>query len=445
MKNNAEFIEDELLWLQEIITVRLKLYFNQECGYTSIHEITPPPCDKYVGAYPEFIRKHSLAVPDRVCLVLALVPLLRPQVFDSFQIKNAHTEQRFSEFGCVAGANFQGMLPTLETLFFILSGDDVQAKIKLVDHFSNRILFAKKMVLTERFSERDPLTAAVLTPSDPLLEMLVYGRRHMPEFSFNIPARRLTTMQQWEDLMLDEYTMAQVNEIKLWIEYGEKVLEEWELKSKIKPGYRALFYGPSGTGKTFTASLLGKYTGKEVFGIDLSMMISKYIGETEKNLSRLFDVAENRDWILFFDEADALFGKRTNIKDAHDRYANQEVAYLLQRIEAYNGLVVLATNLKSNIDDAFARRFQSVVRFPVPDAEIRLRLWQNTFSRKTTFEETVNLKDMAQKYEVTGGTILNVVQYASLKAMSRNSNIIMKNDIMAGIRKEYHKEGKTLN
>ena len=130
-----------------------------------------------------------------------------------------------------------------------------------------------------------------------------------------------------------------------------------------------LFHGPPGTGKTLTAGLLGKIAQKDVYRIDLSMVISKYIGETEKNLARLFDKAERKDWILFFDEADSLFGKRGQVKDAHDKYANQEVSYLLQRVEAYNGLVILASNFKNNIDEAFLRRFQSIIYFPLPAKE----------------------------------------------------------------------------
>ena len=126
-----------------------------------------------------------------------------------------------------------------------------------------------------------------------------------------------------------------------------------------------LFSGAPGTGKKTLASLIGQQSGKEVYRIDLSMVVSKYIGETEKNLSKVFDAAEHKNWILFFDEADALFGKRTNVRDAHDKYANQEVAYLLQRIENYNGLVILATNMKSNIDEAFTRRFQTIINFPL--------------------------------------------------------------------------------
>lgn len=441
---NSEFIENELLWLQEVITTRLKLYFNQESIYKTINEIPIPSIDNAEGAYSEFVKEHLLTTPDRICLILSFVPMLKPQIFDSFYIKNSHTEQRFSEFGCVQGNHFPGLLPTMETLLFILSGEKISERIDYVRYFSTHPLFTKKIILTENISEYDPQTNAILVPSAPIIENLIYERNYIPEFSLNIPAKRLTTQQEWKDLVLDNYTMAQINEIKLWIEYGEKVLTEWDLKKKIKSGYRALFHGPSGTGKTLTASLLGKYTGKEVFCIDLSMMISKYIGETEKNLSKLFDVAENRDWILFFDEADALFGKRTNIKDAHDRYANQEVSYLLQRVESYNGLVVLATNLKSNIDDAFARRFQSVIRFSVPDEGQRLCLWKNTFSSKTVFDDAVDLDEIAKKHEITGGSILNVVQYASLKAMSRGSNIIKNCDIVDGIRREFHKEGKTL-
>ena len=128
---------------------------------------------------------------------------------------------------------------------------------------------------------------------------------------------------------------------------------------------KILFIGAPGTGKKTLAALIAQQSGKEVYRIDLSMIVSKYIGETEKNLSRVFDAAEHKNWILFFDEADALFGKRTDVRDAHDKYANQEVAYLLQRIEDYKGLVILATNMKNNIDDAFIRRFQTIIRFPL--------------------------------------------------------------------------------
>ena len=175
------------------------------------------------------------------------------------------------------------------------------------------------------------------------------------------------------------------------------------------------------------------------------MVVSKYIGETEKNLSKVFQQAENKHWILFFDEADSIFGKRTSVQSSNDRYANQEVSFLLQRIEDYNGLVILASNLKTNIDNAFLRRFQSVIHFPNPDEHERLLLWQRSFPKNVVFEEQVNLEQIASKYEVSGAIIMNIVQHACLKSLSRDSNMIKKRDILEGIRKEFNKQGKTLS
>ena len=175
-------------------------------------------------------------------------------------------------------------------------------------------------------------------------------------------------------MILDYQVEAELEEINTWISSGKTIMEDWGLSRFLKAGYRSLFYGPPGTGKTLAATLLGKKNRMDVYRIDLSMIVSKYIGETEKNLARVFDLAENRNWILFFDEADALFGKRTSTNTSNDRHANQEVAYLLQRIEDFPGIIILATNLRSNIDEAFSRRFQSVVYFPMPTPELRLSL-----------------------------------------------------------------------
>lgn len=173
----------------------------------------------------------------------------------------------------------------------------------------------------------------------------------------------LTTDLSWKNLVLDKETMKQVEEIRNWLKHLSSVKPGGGMNEKLKPGYRTLFYGPPGTGKKLSAAVIGKELSIPVYRIDLSMVVSKYIGETEKNLELLFASAKDKDWILFFDEADALFDKRSEVKDAHDRYANQETAYLLQRVEDYPGLVILATNMKSNIDEAFIRRFNSILRF----------------------------------------------------------------------------------
>jgi SpoVK/Ycf46/Vps4 family AAA+-type ATPase len=182
-----------------------------------------------------------------------------------------------------------------------------------------------------------------------------------------------------------------------------------------------------------------------VYRIDLSMVVSKYIGETEKNLAGVFDMAENKNWILFFDEADALFGKRTQTNSSNDRHANQEVSYLLQRIEDFPGVVILATNFKANIDDAFSRRFQSMIHFRMPGPVQRLRLWQQVFPETTIPEAQIDWPSIADKYEMTGGAIINVVRYASLAALKRNSNTILLKDVLQGIRREFEKEGRTIS
>jgi SpoVK/Ycf46/Vps4 family AAA+-type ATPase len=222
------------------------------------------------------------------------------------------------------------------------------------------------------------------------------------------------------------------------------LMTEWGLENKIKPGYRTLFYGPPGTGKTLTATLLGKSTNREVYRVDLSMIVSKYIGETEKNLSKIFDVAQHKDWILFFDEADALFGKRTTASSSNDRHANQQTGYLLQRIEDFPGVIILASNLKENMDEAFSRRFQSMIHFTMPSPEERMLLWEKAFSGTCTLETDIDIEKIAEQYELSGGAIINVLRYCALTAIQKKGTVVSKNDLLEGIRREFKKENRTL-
>lgn len=442
VKPNAAFIEQRMAWLAEIIDTRLKIYFGHECAYSSIEELSTKDDDQWYT----LLGKHGgLSFADKIMLWLSVTPLLKPQLLDSFYVKNQDIDNRFSEFGAYRAAQFNGLIPTLDTLLFILCGDDLQKRIFYLNHFNrHHFLLSSFLVQLESPSASEPYTSSVIVASNDLVELMLRGKEYAPEFSHSFPAKQLTTQQSWDDLILEENTRNQIDEIKTWVEMGNTMLDELELRHKIKPGYRSLFFGPPGTGKTFTAALLGKHTGFEVYRIDLSLIISKFIGETEKNLNQIFDRAENKNWILFFDEADALFGKRTQVKDSHDRYANQEVSFLLQRVEDYPGLVILATNLKSNIDDAFARRFQSIIDFPMPKYNERLTIWKNTFSRKTSFAEDVDLAKISQDYEISGGSITNVVRYCSLLAMKRDNRVIYHADIIEGISREFLKEGRTL-
>lgn len=439
--NNSDFIAVEMDWLLKVIIARMNLYFKTGTSADGVGIPEPPQSEGAEGAYPGLIREYGLSRDDRVCLALAAAPLLRPQIMDCFNVKNTNTDQRFSEFGCVASEDGGSIKPTLATVLFVLAGDDIPERIRFAAHFRHHSLFRSPLFDTP--SVKGDFNY-VLSLSGEFVSAYILEQPYRPEMNSGFPARLVTTSRSWSDLVLEKETLDGINEIKLWLEYGKTLLKDWKLEGKVKNGYRALFYGPSGTGKTFTASLLGKATGRDVYCVDLSLTVSKYIGETEKNLSNIFSQAENRDWILFFDEADALFGKRTNIKDSHDRYANQEIAYLLQRIEDYSGLVVLSTNLKTNIDEAFARRFQSVVRFRMPTPELRAELWKNSFSTRSVLHPSIDIDAISEEYEMTGASIMNVVQFCSLRSLARGSDEIVPDDLLEGIRREYSKEGRII-
>jgi SpoVK/Ycf46/Vps4 family AAA+-type ATPase len=271
---------------------------------------------------------------------------------------------------------------------------------------------------------------------------LCEGAPPRPDFSPNFPAKRLTTGLEWADLAVPRDLHHNLGHILAWLENRRTILDGWGLSKQLTPGFKALFYGPPGTGKTLTASLLGKETGLDVYRIDLSMIVSKYIGETEKNLGTVFDLAEEREWILFFDEADALFGARTATSSSNDRYANQEVAYLLQRIEDCPSLVILATNLRGNIDDAFFRRFQMAVGFTRPDAEQREKIWRG-LTQQVPLAGDVDIGVVAQDYALVGGAITNVVRHAAITALRRGSSAVSARDIESAVASEMRKEGRT--
>jgi SpoVK/Ycf46/Vps4 family AAA+-type ATPase len=282
--------------------------------------------------------------------------------------------------------------------------------------------FARRHVLwLDSVREGEPVMSGRLILDPEIVERLTTGTVSLPRFSTDFPAEHIETEMEWDDVVLHPDTERQIREIEHWIRFNDTVLDDWGMRKRVKPGYRALFHGPPGTGKTLTATLLGKDTGRPVFRVDLSRVVSKYIGETEKNLSRLFDKAEHKDWILFFDEADALFGKRTEVRDAHDKYANQEVAYLLQRIESYAGLVILATNQRGNVDEAFLRRFQASVNFPMPRPEERCGIWSRSFPSQITVAEDVDWRDLAARFDLTGAGIVNVAHFCALEALERDT------------------------
>jgi hypothetical protein len=445
LQENARDLERELAWLAAVLDARLRLYFGQEVQVASVRDLPPPDLAGSTSPYALFVRGAELSFAERLVLVLALVPVLRPQLLDVLWSRNEATGRGFTEFGGAQGIAHGGFIPTGETAAFLLAGEDLADRFEVARMFEGGHLFSRQNVLqVSGVGPGEPALGGALAVSREHRQRFTAGHDASPHFNSEFPARRIVTDLGWDHLVLPSAAMEQLDEIKQWILHGDRLLHEWEMGLKLKPGFTSLFHGPPGTGKTLSACLLGKHCSRDVYRIDLSMVASKYIGDTEKNLAKVFDMAEHKGWILFFDEADALFGKRTNVDDARDRYANQEVSFLLQRIEDFHGVVILTSNLKSNIDEAFMRRFHSVINFPMPKATERLRIWRGAFSSKATLEESLDLEDIARRHDIAGGTIMNVVRHASLKALSRGSNVILLGDVETGIRRELQKEGRAM-
>ena len=433
-------LTDALSTLHAVIATRFRAQPEQSAeGVTSaaVHYLTDD------SPFAEFMARHEPTPDEYVLLLLALVPHVQPSFFSQLLAEHLPEGGDFPEFGGVRGGSHRGLLPTGETAQFVLAGDDLEKRLVVQRLLSNEHWLGRKnILLLEPVREGEPRMSGRLLLDAEVVEQLTTGTISKPRFSTDFPAELIETTLDWDDLVLHPGTRRQIQEIEHWITHSPTLLQAWGMKKRIKAGYRALFYGPPGTGKTLTATLLGKHTGQDVFRIDLSRVVSKYIGETEKNLSRLFDKAENKGWILFFDEADALFGKRTGIRDAHDKYANQEVAYLLQRIEGYNGVVILASNQRANIDEAFTRRFQSIIHFPMPRPEERYEIWQKSFPPQLKIAADIDWRQVAARYELTGAGILNVVHYCAIEALANGSHEMTLKRVEDGIQRELIKEGK---
>jgi SpoVK/Ycf46/Vps4 family AAA+-type ATPase len=288
-----------------------------------------------------------------------------------------------------------------------------------------------------RATSRDPESPAVQ------LEDLYAAARTQSTPILSDVARKIVPHYSWDDIVLPADAQEQLREMCAFVEHRHLVYDVWGLGKRLAmgKGLMSLFAGQSGTGKTMAADVMAGTLGLDLYKIDLSGVVSKYIGETEKNLATIFDEASTSNAILFFDEADALFGKRSEVKDAHDRYANIETAYLLQKMEEYSGVVILATNLKMNLDEAFLRRLHFVVDFPMPDEDDRRRIWKTTMPSTMPLMDDLDIAFLARQFKIAGGNIRNIVLAAAFLAASEGSNVGMRHCIR-GVRREYQKLGR---
>ncbi len=285
---------------------------------------------------------------------------------------------------------------------------------------------------------------AVLEGRDDItIDDLYHGCRLQSNQKLTALAKRIRPKYGWGDIILPKEKTEQLREVTNYIKNKGIVYHDWGFDNKLSlgKGLNILFSGPSGTGKTMAAEVIASELGLDLYKIDLSMVVSKYIGETEKNLNRIFKEAEESNAILFFDEADALFGKRSEVQDSHDRYANIEINYLLQKMEENEGIVILATNLSKNIDDAFLRRMHFTIEFPFPEEEYRYKIWKSLFPEEAPLSDDIDYGFLAKRFKLSGGNIKNIVVNAAFLA-AENSGVIAMEEVIKAAKREFQKIGK---
>jgi len=323
--------------------------------------------------------------------------------------------------------------------------DILAGRFKLTrGQIASAVIFAGQRARWNAAGSADEESAADLQ-TQPVLKDFYIGVRAQTGRELASLTVKIDSADTWDDLVLPADAKAQLRELAQRVIYRDRVMDEWGFNRKLShgKGVNALFSGPSGTGKTMAAGVVANELELDLYKIDLSSVVSKYIGETEKNLERIFSAAENTNSILFFDEADAIFGKRSEVRDAHDRYANIEISYLLQKMEQYEGFTILATNLRQNLDDAFLRRIADIIHFPFPNEEDRRRIWEGVWPKAAPLAEDVDLNYLARRFKLSGGNIKNISLAASFLAAAGDE--ITMGHILGATRREYQKMGKTLS
>jgi hypothetical protein len=426
----------ELSWLESVILRKIEL---METGIAISAPLPAPVCDSQNSHYAKLIRQHDLSVAERVVLALSIVPHLRPELLDKF----AASKQLMIASKVHRSKEDISLLPTAQTALFLIDVEDESERFDHLQIFETEHIFYRDSVI------QLGAVSAGASPLDGILilnphfrDLLIHDRVRPPRFSTEFPAHLLTTTLDWDDLILMPSTLETLSDVKITLKQADKLRDEWNMGKIIRPGCRILLYGDSGQGKTLTASLLGKYLDRQVYRVDIAGSVSKYVGETNQRLEALFNTAENKNWILFFDEGDALLGQRQQAggQSTSSHYANQEVAYLLQRIETFNGIIIVATNLRSNIDYAFQRRFDAAAQFkaldPAHQQKVWMRFWPSQYIERPSEHE---LMQITQRHTLSPASIVNVIRRIAAHVAERNVNTLPEGMLQKFVQDEEYK------
>lgn len=370
---------------------------------------------------------EGLQTAERVVLLLALLPHSRPELLNPLKTKDTQGHY-FAEFGGVWQSSTT-FLPTTQTALYLLAGTSLERRQLITRIFSPPHFLYSQGILKPMVAQG--LNAPIeLNPE--YIQRLINHQPYIPQYAADFPATLLTTHKTWNELILNEMVEEVMQQARKWVKYYDELPQR---TGAAMQGYRLLMSGPSGTGKTLAAALLGKEAGKPVYRIDISNIVDKYVGETSKRLAKIFDQAKAQDWILFFDEGDALFGKRSNESgSSNERYANQEVGYLLYKLEEHQGMIFLATNHKGAIDQAFERRFDTLIEFQKPDEFTRRKLWAHYFANCPHLQlaediHRANWRELAQGAEVTAAWVEKFYQYCLMQVIAKGSPEVSADDM----------------
>ena len=443
ISDNVQAISAEVAWLQRIIETRLGELATKG-PYQALKAFSTPPLIHESSAYHQLIDKFKLSPEERLLLILGFVPHYSP-AFLTHYFRDEQNKLQVIEplIGGLIKSGSRQFVPTFQTFLFLLVGNDHQQAAAFELGLREKSWLLKEGIILhaplQMGSDPSNNYEQLIIVSPEYVDHVKSGRLPRPSFGPSFPATLETTVYEWDDLVIPPVTAAQLSPMLKWLEHRDLLLTKSKKFSSSAP---VLFYGAPGTGKSLTAKLIGKKLKQDVFRIDLSMIVSKYIGETEKNLAHLFDRAEDKNWILFFDEADALFSKRTDVSSSNDKWANLEVSYLLQRMESFKGISILTSNLRENIDPAMTRRFRYMVDFQRPTSTERNLLWQKALPPTYSYANDFRMEILA-KENLTGANIANIVFDCCVEAESQDTNKIGAQIIRTCVMREMHKEDRT--
>jgi AAA+ superfamily predicted ATPase len=431
---NTECISAQLSWLSQ----RIHQLLNRNSG-----EYIPLPKPDPETPYGKLTEEYGLTEADRVVLNLAFAATFKPALLAPFLALFNNPEQN-ARFGGIFREEYAQFYPTLRTALFLLAADDEEKTDYYLCYFNRKNrLFSSNLLLTQAPEGCRTFFDQEIIFNDQFISTILHGEAPSLDGDAGFPAKRGKRTHIMKDVILDEKTVGELAKLR---RFARNMKELWALpdSARYRQNFIGIFSGDPGTGKSHTAEAIGNELQLPVYKVNFAQLVSKYIGETEKNLERVFDRFSGQPSILFFDEAESIFSKRIEVKDSHDKHSNNEQSFLLQKIEEYNGIVILATNvqnLSQYFDKAFQRRIRQIVTFSFPEHAERAKLWENALAAPFTYAEGL-VDRLAKNYQFSGGGIYNIVSEGVIEALDRQTKELSFELLEQALVDEFKKTGR---